>query len=208
MGAGRGDTAARPDRAGAGNATHGLLRNTAYTLVSAGADAVTDSASVYPQHGYPFALDTQVEHRLTDEGLRVTHTIANVGGAPAPFGVGAHPYLRVGDVSVDDLVLTVAAAHRHDGDERKIPRDLVPVDGTGFDLRTGVRLGDLDADTAFTDLSLAASGRFEHRLTGPRRSRGDAVDRTGLRLGAGLHPDELSGSRPRRRPDGRSRSNR
>ena len=72
-----------------------------------------------------------------------------------------------GTYSVDDLVLTLSARTTATTDEAKIPRDLVPVDGTGFDLRTGVRLGDLDADTAFTDLSLAASGRYEHRLKAP-----------------------------------------
>ena len=90
-----------------GNAIHGLLRNTAYQPVSVQDSAVTLAASIYPQHGYPFTLDTEVRYAVSDDGLSVTHRLTNVGTAAAPFGVGAHPYLRVG-----------AASGRRAGDHR------------------------------------------------------------------------------------------
>src|ERR1700712_2100450 len=40
-----------------GNAIHGLLRNTAYTVEDQQPGSVTLEASIYPQHGYPFTLD-------------------------------------------------------------------------------------------------------------------------------------------------------
>ena len=102
-----------------GNAIHGLLRNTAYQPVSVQDDAVTLAASVYPQHGYPFTLDTEVRYAVSDDGLTVTHRLTNVGAAAAPFGVGAHPYLRVGEHPVGELVITVSGT-RYAADERAV----------------------------------------------------------------------------------------
>ena len=147
------------------NAIHGLLRNTAYTIEQAGPASATLTASIYPQHGYPFALDTAVTYALSDAGLRVTHRVTNVGADTAPVGLGTHPFLRVGDVPAQDLVLTVRAATRVQVDDRLLPVADLPVDG-GFDLRGGRRVGELDLDTAFTDLT-QVGGRHEHTLVAP-----------------------------------------
>jgi aldose 1-epimerase len=149
-----------------GNAIHGLLRNTAYQPVSIAEDSVTLAAGIYPQHGYPFVLETSVGYALTDDGLRVEHRVTNAGREPAPFGCGAHPFLRVGDTPVGDLVLTVPARTRIRVDEKKLPAGAEPVAGTAYDLAAGARVADLDLDTAFTDIA-AVDGRFEHRLTAP-----------------------------------------
>ena len=50
------------------HAIHGLLRNTAYTVDRARDDAVTLAATVYPQHGYPFILDTEVDYASATTG--------------------------------------------------------------------------------------------------------------------------------------------
>ncbi len=149
-----------------GHAIHGLLRNTPYQPVKVADDAVTLSAPIYPQHGYPFTLDTAVTYALADVGLRVTHRVTNVGQRPAPFGVGAHPYLRVGDVPIEDLVISVPGASYAPTDQAMIPTGIEPVNGSGRDLRGGVRLGDLSVDAALTDLA-ASGGRVTHRLTAP-----------------------------------------
>ena len=57
--------------AATGNASHGLLRNTGYRAGDHTDHAVTLLASVFPQHGYPFRLDTSVAYTLDDDGLRV-----------------------------------------------------------------------------------------------------------------------------------------
>ena len=149
-----------------GNAIHGLLRNAAYQPTSISDDAVTLTCGVFPQHGFPFVLDTSVRYSLTDDGLRVEHRVTNVGATAAPFGCGSHPFLRVGETSVDDLVLTIDARTRVRVDGRMLPVGTEPVAGTAADLTRGVRLGDVDLDTAFTDID-PVDGRFEHRLTAP-----------------------------------------
>ena len=149
-----------------GNASHGLLRNTGYRVTDRSDGAITLAASVFPQHGYPFHLDTEVRYTLNDSGLDVTHTIRNVGGGAAPVGIGVHPYLRVGDVPTRSLTASVPADTMLEADEHKIPISSHPVDGTPYDLRGGGALAGLDLDTAFTDLQLV-SGRHRHRLTAP-----------------------------------------
>lgn len=149
-----------------GNAIHGLLRNTAYQLFEQGAEFVTLGASIYPQHGYPFALDLEVTYALHDDGLRVTYRLSNVGDAAAPFGIGAHPYLRVGEPAAADLTVTVAADTHAAVDDRMIPVARESVDDTHVDLRGGMRVGDFRADAALTGLTVT-DGRVAHRLAAP-----------------------------------------
>jgi aldose 1-epimerase len=149
-----------------GNAIHGLLRNTAYGLVEQKADSVTLEASIYPQHGFPFTLDTSVTYALTDSGLRVTHRVTNVGQEAAPFGIGAHPYLRVGSVPPTDLTITVSGTTHAVVDDLMIPVSRESVAGRHVDLRRGLKVGDLRADVALTDLAVV-DGRVAHRLSAP-----------------------------------------
>lgn len=149
-----------------GNASHGLLRNTGYRVTDRSASAVTLSATVFPQHGYPFHLDTAVRYELTSTGIAVTHTLRNAGSARAPFGVGCHPYLRVGDVPMRELTVTTSGTRMLETDERSLPVREVPVDGTPKDLRGGVALRGIDLDTAYTGLA-TVDGQVRHRLTAP-----------------------------------------
>ncbi|MFT4122398.1 MAG: aldose 1-epimerase family protein [Microbacteriaceae bacterium] len=137
------------------NAIHGLLRFASYTPVERTDDAITLNAMVYPQHGYPFQLDTFVRYRVVDRGLEVEHRIVNVGRVRAPVAVGAHPYLRLGETPLESLTLTIAAASRFAVTKRMIPFAESPVDGTEFDLRRGRALAELRLDDAF--------GEVEHR---------------------------------------------
>ncbi len=150
------------------NAIHGLLRFTSYREVSRQSDSVTLAATVFPQSGYPFHLDTEVSYALTPNGLNVTHRLTNVGTDAAPVAVGAHPYLKIGDVPTGDLMVRVDAATHIDVDDRLNPTGETPVDGTRFDLRGGVVVGDLDLDDGFGGVGLArlSSGTpGEHSLT-------------------------------------------
>jgi aldose 1-epimerase len=149
-----------------GNASHGLLRNTGYRVLEQDAARIVQGATVFPQHGYPFRLDTTVEHALTAEGMTVTHTVHNVSDEVAPVAVGAHPYLRLGDVPSEDLTLTVQAGVRYPTDENQIPVGEEPVAGTEFDLSVGRRVGDLDLDQGYGDVAVR-DGRSRHRLEAP-----------------------------------------
>ncbi|MBT2555106.1 aldose 1-epimerase family protein [Arthrobacter sp. ISL-5] len=134
------------------NASHGLLRNASYALVAESEFSVTLEAPVFPQHGYPFLVRHRVEYSLADDlGLVVRQTLVNDSQADAPFVLGAHPYLRLGETPSEELTLTVSAATRLVADDRLIPRSSEPV-SADTDLREGRKVEDLDVDVALTDL--------------------------------------------------------
>jgi aldose 1-epimerase len=128
------------------NAIHGLLRYTPYRVVEKAEAGITLGAIVFPQHGYPFHLDTTVRYELVEDGLEVTHTATNLSAGRAPVAFGTHPFLTIGDVDPAELMLTVHADTHVDVDDRLNPTAVVPVDGTRFDLREPHRLGDLFLD--------------------------------------------------------------
>ena len=148
------------------NAIHGLLRFAPYREVAHADDSITLGATVFPQSGYPFHLDTEVTYALAADGLEVTHVMQNVGSTDAPVALGAHPYLKIGDVPTGELVLRLAADTHIDVDERMNPIGETPVDGTRFDLRAGVRVADLDLDDGFGGVTVRDC-RGEHSLTAP-----------------------------------------
>ena len=150
-----------------GNASHGLLRYTAYRPIVVEPHAVTLGATVFPQHGWPFQLATTVRHELVADGMVVTHTVENVGRGRAPFAVGSHPFLRVGDHDPATLRVTLDAATRFEVDERSIPTGTAPVAGTDVDLRGGPLVGDLDLDTGYRDVVADEHGVRRTRLTAP-----------------------------------------
>lgn len=134
------------------NALHGLLRFTEYAVREQTPSSVTLGATIYPQHGWPFVVDTWVRYELTATGLTVTHGAENLSPAKAPYATGAHPYLRIGAFSVDDLVLTAPASTYIVVDDRLNPTGKAPVSGTTADLRAGVAVRELVLDTAYGDI--------------------------------------------------------
>lgn len=134
------------------NAIHGLLRNAPYTALESSDHHVLLEAAIHPQHGYPFLVRHRVRYTLTEAlELEVEQTLANDSAEPAPFVLGAHPYLRLGDVPTAELTVTVPASSTLTANERMIPTGTVPV-SDGTDLRAGRRAGSLSLDSAFTSL--------------------------------------------------------
>lgn len=161
-----------PDRR---NAIHGLLRFADYEVREQRADVARLGAIIPPQTGWPALLDTWVEYRLVPGGLEVTHGVENRSALRAPYAVGAHPFLRLGDAPVEDLVVTVHADRYYETDERQLPVAEHRVDGTAYDLRGGVRVAEVAGrlDTAFSGVRHAADGevaRLEDPATGRRLS--------------------------------------
>ena len=146
-----------------GNASHGLLRFAAYDIADS-ASATTLSATIFPQTGYPYLIETSVTYVLRADGIDVTHALTNRSATEAPVALGTHPFLTIGDVDPHDLVLRVPAQTAIDTDERMLPVGTRPAEGA---LRDGVRLGDITLDTGFTDLSRDADGLVRHSLTAP-----------------------------------------
>jgi aldose 1-epimerase len=151
-----------------GNALHGLVGWLPFGASRAGADRVTMRQVLPPQPGYPFALEVAIAYAVSDRGLTVTTTATNVGDADAPYGTGAHPYLRLGPGTIDGLTLQAPARSWLPSDERAIPDGRhLPVDGGPYDLRTPSPLAGRRLDTAFTDLDRDGDGRAWVELASP-----------------------------------------
>ncbi|MFE6306813.1 aldose 1-epimerase family protein [Nocardiopsis sp. NPDC057823] len=158
-----------------GSAIHGLVHDRVWTPVrTSDAEAVLH-LDLPATAGYPFPLALDLAYRLDGDGLTVTTTARATGDSPAPFGLGFHPYLDLGEPVRDladrgELTLSAPVAARQPVDDRLLPvGDPVPVQGTGMDFRPpGRGLGDTVLDTAFVIGERDADGRAWTHVDGPR----------------------------------------
>ncbi|ETK31719.1 aldose 1-epimerase family protein [Microbispora sp. ATCC PTA-5024] len=160
-----------------GNAAHGFARLLSWTVLAEEPSSIRFGVRMFPQLGYPHVLDLTATYALGRGGLEVEVTATNVGAGTAPYGIGAHPYLTLGEGLVDDAVLEMPAAGWAELDDRKIPTGLRDVEGTPYDFRRARPIGDLPLDTPFTRL----------------RRDPDGLVRVVLRAGDGSHGVELWG---------------
>jgi aldose 1-epimerase len=150
------------------NALHGLVLWLPFVAERAGDDRVTMRQVLAPQHGYPFALEVAIAYVVRDRGLTVTTTATNVGDADAPYGTGAHPYLRLGRETIDALTLQAPGRSWLPSDERAIPEgSRRSVAGGPYDFRAPSPLAGCQLDTAFTDLERDDDGRAWVELASP-----------------------------------------
>lgn len=155
------------------HAIHGLVAWQSWAVLTAADDAVTVGTVIEPHPGYPFRLAVAVDYALAADRLTVTVRVRNLGADPAPFGVGMHPYFRVGatrdgDIGEASLDLPVRTTLELDGGLPTGGRS--PADG-------GVgRIGDRALDDAFTDLVRDDDGLARARLSGPAGTLELAVD--------------------------------
>jgi aldose 1-epimerase len=150
------------------NAIHGFLRWQPWSATRHDPDRVVMAATVFPQAGYPFRLDVEVEYQLSAEGLVVTTTATNGADVALPYGCGQHPYLSGGGGLLDRCELELAAGTRILTDEeRQLPTGSEAVAGTPFDFQVRRPIGDLRCDFAFSDLERDAGGRAWVRLWRP-----------------------------------------
>ena len=140
------------------NAIHGLTRWLAWSPLRKTASGVALRQRLYPQDGYPFLLDLQVEYALSDLGLAVTTTATNAGDVALPFGAGYHPYFAVGTPAIDAAILKLPANTYLETNDRLIPTRRVPVEGTDSDFREGRPIGGIRLDACFTDVIPDADG--------------------------------------------------
>jgi aldose 1-epimerase len=150
-----------PDRH---NAIHGLVRHVPWQLVEHTADRVEQRVRVYPQSGWPGVIEATIVHTVGDDGVVTELAVTNIGSVPVPFGYAAHPYLTVGEDTVDDVVISVPAERYLAVDDRLLPVDLILVEGRDEDLRTAEVLGARRFDTALAELARGADGRWRARL--------------------------------------------
>ena len=149
------------------DAIHGLVRWTAWSVGEREPHRVVMQHDIHPQPGYPFSLAVSVEYSLSERGLHVTTTAANVGTRSCPYGCGTHPYLRVGTPTVDRVTLGAPARTVLSSDERGIPVGSQSVEGTEFDFRRPRPIGTTRIDNAFTDLERDEDGLARVSLSEP-----------------------------------------
>ena len=149
------------------NAIHGLVRWEAWRVGDRSASEVVMEHDLLAQDGYPFTLHLEVRYRLADEGLSVTITATNEGTDAAPYGVGMHPYFRLGVQRIDELELCAPARRRLETDDRGIPTGMADVAGTDYDFGEPRPIGSTQLDTAFTDLVRGADDRARVDMRDP-----------------------------------------
>jgi aldose 1-epimerase len=152
-----------------GNAIHGLTRWAPWSRTAHDTGEVTLRCLPHGQQGYPYAVQVDVTYRLEAEsGLHVTVTATNKGSRPAPWGTGAHPYLRAGTATIDECEIELPASRWQPVDDRLIPAGPAQdVAGTEYDLRTSRKLAGVHLDTAFTGLRREPDGLAWVRVAGP-----------------------------------------
>ena len=147
------------------NAIHGLTSWLRWSCVESSADSVTLECPVVPQPGYPWPLLLRTRWSIGPDGLRAEHEATNLGDASAPFGLGAHPYLRLPGTRADDLVLHLPARDRVLLDTRMLPIGAARVDGGAFDFTEPRRIGATVLDSAYSVPERDAAGRSAVRLS-------------------------------------------
>ena len=153
----------------AGNAIHGLLRWHNWRAQERSADRVLVGTRLHPMDGWPFPLDVSIAYSLDDDGLTVQTRATNIGDRRCPYGSGQHPYLSAGEgATLDDCTLRLAAATRILTDpEHQLPTGREAVAAGEFDFSSPRRIGELEVDDGFTDLTRADDGLVWVRLGRP-----------------------------------------
>ena len=145
------------------NAIHGLVRWRNWTALDESESSVLLGTRLAPMSGYPFALLLSIEYSLDDSGLTVSARAENVGTGACPYGVGFHPYVRVGE-RVDTATLTIPAASALSFDERQLPAGSKEIVGTELDFRAARQIGAAMLDDCFCDLAPDGDGRVRVTL--------------------------------------------
>lgn len=153
------------------NAIHGLVRYQAWGLESRAQNVVSLTCRLEPSPGYPWRLALEIEYRLGRDGLTVRTEVTNLDDAPAPLGVGFHPYLTVGTRSIDEARLELRAEHYLRSDERGLPAGRSPVAGSEYDFSVARPVGATRLDTAFSGLRRDRQGLARIELRHPEGDR-------------------------------------
>lgn len=166
------------------------IADDALAAVDAEADSDSDAVELElllpASPAYPWSLLIGVRYELHSErGLSVSITTTNLGAAmpphegqagaplldghpaPAPYGVGVHPYLTR-SCALDECTLVLPASRALLTDERtKAPTQDVPITETPWNWLDPTTMGEASVDHAFTELITDAAGQWQVRLADP-----------------------------------------
>jgi aldose 1-epimerase len=102
------------------NAIHGLVRWANWTLSGLEPSRVRVAYVLHPQPGYPFMLGLEIEYALDGSGLQVSVSATNLGLEPLPYAAGHHPYLTVGEPTIDSARIQLRATSSRDYREPRV----------------------------------------------------------------------------------------
>ena len=143
---------------------HGLLRDEVFAIAEGDGELIASlewaegdpgrqrscaPPSVY--EGFPWPGRVEIRYRLIARGLEVTFTFQNRGHSPAPVGYGIHPFWQF-TCGRADVLVKVPAEYRLALDnyvDQNPTGELIPVEGTKYDLRQPRPLTDLFIDDVF-----------------------------------------------------------
>lgn len=152
-------------------AMHGMARNLAFTITGCYATAeqtalvgkldFSPGSAAYQL--YPIRSTLELTVLLTNSGLRVCYRLCNLGSIPLPYGFGLHSFFsRLQGAIVRCSATTVMAM-----DQDKYPTgQLMPVEGTMFDLRGGRAVANLALDHVYYDSGASVHGEIRWERDG------------------------------------------
>lgn len=157
------------------NAIHGYGYRAYWTLLTSTDTAVSLQWRAPALEGYPFDVLVTADYRLDAHGLSLTLSAFNNGTMDAPWAAAMHPWLANGEHSTGDAIeqdnaachLCVPADTHVIADDRLLPRDTEPVDGTPYDLRDNPTLAGRAFDDAWTGVHHDADGMASAVFTRP-----------------------------------------
>jgi aldose 1-epimerase len=180
------------------NAIHGLVHWARWRCIEQSPGAVTVECQLPAQPGYPWPLLLRTRWSVGGDGLRAEHEATNIGTQACPFGLAAHPYLRLPGVPVEHTLLRVPARSRLLLDARMLPIGAAKVAASEYDFTEPRRIGAKMLDTTFGEVAHDEHGRSTVTL-----SSGDG-DRLAIWADAAFRwwqvytADTLAGARFRR----------
>ncbi|HTC10881.1 MAG TPA: aldose 1-epimerase [Acetobacteraceae bacterium] len=82
------------------NSIHGVGWQRAWQVIQVAPDATTLSLDHAPDVNWPFAFTAELQAYLMQAALRIELAITNLHGAPAPAGLGLHPFFPRGTATL------------------------------------------------------------------------------------------------------------
>jgi aldose 1-epimerase len=154
-----------------GNAIHGLVRWSSWTVSEHAPDRIVLTYRLHPHPGYPHTLDLTAAYSVSEAGLEVEVRARNAGPTTAPYGYASHPYLTPGVEAaagtIDAWTLHLPAERWLTVDERMIPTGSANVDASPYDFRSPRTVGVTSLDTAFGGLQRELDGIGRVRVSEP-----------------------------------------
>lgn len=126
-----------------GNALHGLVFDKDFTLVKSDGTSASFVFELKSSELYPFDLLIGVDYEIDQTGISCHYWATNLGPGTAPYGVAAHPYIRVSDESH----FSIHAGRRAVNNEKQIPLYFEQVRDDEVKV-----FGHTNLDDCFTDL--------------------------------------------------------